>query len=403
MGFLGTPLGWIMKFMYQFIQNYGVVLILFTVLVRALLFPLGVKQQKSSAKMAIFTPKMQQLQKQYGKNKEKYQEEMMKLYEEEGYNPMSSCLPMVIQMVVLFGIIDVVYHPMKHLLSVSSDLITQATKVLTDASINAGSNAELMIINIIQGNGVHPQTHEALDPNMFDAIFSADIISKIEDFNINLFGLNLGTIPTFTWPIVLIPILSGVTSLLVSIFSMRQQAKNGMGNQQGMGAMKAMMYIMPIFSAWIAFSMPTGVGFYWIVSNVLAFVQTIILYKVYSPEKMKAVVEKENEERKKKQKTSRYRQAMAMAMEQQKAEQEKKAAAAAAANQSGKKSYAKKKTAPKEEEKRELSPETITTSQIISISRKHLEEKYGSDEAVDSGDEEKLRLARQRMAEKYGD
>ncbi|MGI5959722.1 MAG: YidC/Oxa1 family membrane protein insertase [Massiliimalia sp.] len=397
MGFLGTPLGWIMKFMYQFIQNYGVVLILFTVLVRLALFPLGVKQQKSSAKMAIFTPKMQQLQKQYGKNKQKYQEEMMKLYEEEGYNPMSSCLPMVIQMVVLFGIIDVVYKPLKHLLSIPTDLIQKATDVLTEAGVKATSSAELLIINVIQGNGVNPQTHEALDPHMFDSIFSADMIGQIQDFNTHLFGLNLGTIPTFTWPIILIPILSGVTSLLVSVFSMKQQAKNGMANQQGMGAMKAMMYIMPLFSAWIAFSLPTGVGFYWIVSNVLMFIQTVVLYKVYSPEKMKAVVEKENEERKKKQKNSRYRQAMAMAMEQQKAEEAKKAAAAA------NKKPGKKKAPVEEEPTREITAESLTSGQIIAMSRKQAADKYGDDQQMDAADEEKLRLARQRMAEKYGD
>lgn len=351
--FLGTPLGWIMKLIFSVIPNYGLVLIIFTILVRLVLFPLNVKQQKNSAKMALFNPKMQKLQKQYGKDKQRYQEEMMKLYEEEGYNPMSSCLPMILQMIVLFGIIDVVYKPLKHLLSVPSDLIEQAQKVLTDLQIKS-SSPELSIISIIQGN------HSNISADVFDKIFSSDIIAQIQNFDMNFLGINMGTVPSFTWPLLLIPILSGVTSLLVSIFSMRQQKKNGMMDQAqtGMGMMKGMMYIMPIFSTWIAFSLPTGVGFYWIVSNILSFVQTIILYTIYSPEKMKAKVEAEMEEKKRQQKDkkkSRYRQAVEAAMEQQRNGQTPAKAAVPA------------------------SSDDLTPNQRIALARKRMAEKYGDE------------------------
>ena len=103
MSILGYPLGWIMWAIYKVVNNYGVALILFTVLVRLALFPLSVKQQKSSAKMQVFQPKMQEIQKKYANNKEKQQEEMMKLYEQHGYNPMAGCLPSIIQMILLFG------------------------------------------------------------------------------------------------------------------------------------------------------------------------------------------------------------------------------------------------------------------------------------------------------------
>lgn len=99
----GTPLGWIMWLLYAVIKNYGICLILFTVLIKAALFPLSIKQQKSSAKMAVFTPKMTEIQKKYANNKQKQQEEMMKFYEEHGYNPMSGCLPLFIQFPILFG------------------------------------------------------------------------------------------------------------------------------------------------------------------------------------------------------------------------------------------------------------------------------------------------------------
>ncbi len=364
MGFLGTPLGWIMKFLYQFIPNYALVLVLFTLLVKLVLFPLNVKQQKNSAKMAIFNPKLKQLQKQYGKDKQRYQEEMMKLYEEEGYNPMSSCLPTILQTVVLFGIIDVVYRPLKHLLSIPSDLIQQATKALTDAGAKVASNAELLIVNIIQGND------KQYSAQLFEDIFSEDIIEKIQSFDISFLGLNLGEIPTWTFPILLIPIISGITSLLVSVFSMHQQKKNGMLEQQaGMGAMKVMMYGMPIFSAFIAFSLPAGAGFYWIVSNIFSLIQTIILYTVYAPEKIKEKVAKEMEEKKKSQKKSRYRQALEIARQQQAAKE------AAQENSNGK---ANQK--PKKESKKPLSdPEELTNSQILALARKRMADKYGDE------------------------
>ena len=126
----GTPLGWIMWLLYQVIRNYGIVLILFTILVKAALFPLSVKQQKSSAKMAIFQPKIAEIQKKYANNKQKQQEEMMKLYEAHGYNPMSGCLPLLIQFPILFGIIDVVYNPLTHILRIPKDTIASAVEIL---------------------------------------------------------------------------------------------------------------------------------------------------------------------------------------------------------------------------------------------------------------------------------
>ena len=351
MGFLGTPLGYIMKFMYSFIHNYGLVLILFTLITRLITFPLNVKQQKNSAKMALFSPKLQKLQKQYGKDKQRYQEEMMKLYEEEGYNPMSSCLPMLVQFVLLFGIIDVVYRPLKHLLSIPSDVITKATEALTEAMGKVSSSAELMIINIIQGRNTE------YTADIFNGIFTDDMMERIKDFPIIFMGFNMGEIPSFQSLLWLIPIISGVTSLLVSIISMRQQAQNGMAEQQGMGMMKGMMYIMPIFSTWIAFSLPSGVGLYWIISNIFSFIQTIVLTKVYSPEKMKAKVEAEMAEKKKKKKQSpsRYQQAMA----------------AARAQQGG--------GTDVQESDVVTEPEELTASQRLALARKRMAEKYGDE------------------------
>lgn len=307
MGFLGAPLGIVMKFFYDFIQNYGLTLIVFTVLIKLVLFPLSIKQQKNQAKMAIFTPKIKELQKKYANNKQKLQEEQMKLYEKEGYNPMSSCLPMVLQMVVLFGIIEVVYRPLKYILSIPADVISQATKALTELGVKV-SSPELMIVNIIQG---HDSTVSA---NSFNSIFSSDVLAKIKEFDLSFLGINLGQVPKFALTlIVLIPIISGVTSLIYSLYNMRIQKRNGMAQQQGMGMMNGMMLIMPIFSTFIAFTLPAGVGLYWIISNLTMMLQTLVLNKMYDPIKMKDKLEAEMAEQKASKKKSQYQKMLAKA------------------------------------------------------------------------------------------
>ena len=138
----GYPLGFIMWGIYYLVKNYGIAILLFTLVTKILLFPLSVKQQKNTAMMSAFQPKLQALQKKYANNQQKLQEEQMKLYAEEGINPMSSCLPMLIQFPVLFGIIDVVYRPLTHIMHFSKDMIAEATLIAQNVILEAQANGE---------------------------------------------------------------------------------------------------------------------------------------------------------------------------------------------------------------------------------------------------------------------
>ena len=294
--YICVPFAWLTRLFYSWTGSYGVALILFTVLVRLALFPLSVKQQKSSAKMQVFQPKMQEIQKKYANNKEKQQEEMMKLYEQHGYNPMAGCLPSIIQMILLFGIIYVVYEPLSHILHMDKATITALTDIVKANAELLGTSGQpqLTAISAIQ----NPET-----VGLFSSI-SSDVISQIQGFDYTLFGLYLGQIPTWKSVLVLIPILSGVTALATSIVSMKLTP--GMDQQQK--SMKTMMYLMPLMSLWIAFSVPCGVGIYWIIGNLLAIVQTVILNKFYSPARYKAEYEEQVrriEEQKKKDREER--------------------------------------------------------------------------------------------------
>ena len=108
------PLGWVMRWIYQLIPSYFVALILFTVLVRLVLFPLSIKNQKNTADRARLAPRLERIQKKYGQDRQKMMQKQQELYEKEGVKMTGGCLPMVFQMLVLFSVIAVIYKPLTY-------------------------------------------------------------------------------------------------------------------------------------------------------------------------------------------------------------------------------------------------------------------------------------------------
>lgn len=289
MKIFGWPLGFVMLGCYMITgNNYALAIVLFTLVTKLALLPLSIKQQKEQAKMNLFQPKLANIQKKYGNNREKYNQEVQKLYDEEGYNPMSGCLPSLIQFPILFGVIDVVYKPIYHILRVSNTVINEMIEAASAAGHEIASSSYYSQIELMKAVKATPEAFSAFD---------GDIVSKIQNFNMNLFGLDLSVVPqfsltyegSFNWYI-LIPIICGVFQLVQSIFSMRM---NGTQEQSGGGMMKGMMYLMPLFSAYICFIVPAGVGFYWSVSAILALLQTVFLHIFYNPKKMAAQIQAE--------------------------------------------------------------------------------------------------------------
>ena len=286
---LGLPLGYVMWACYQLVHNYGVALFIFTMIIRVVLFPLSLKQQRSTIKMQLIKPQMDELQAKYKNNREKLNEEMMKLYQKEGYNPASGCLPLLIQMPILFGLIEVIYRPLKHILHLQAEIITALETIaqtLHPAQIrNLGglNSAQIFVIQDIQaGSG------------SYSSAASAEIIRQISEFRLDFFGMNLGEIPQLSMltgmfsggfnPVIFIPVISGISALCVSIISMRVAPATE--NAGANASMKGMMYTMPIFSLFIAFQVPAGVGLYWCYSNLFAIAQSLVLNKYYNPKEM---------------------------------------------------------------------------------------------------------------------
>ncbi|MEG1932372.1 MAG: YidC/Oxa1 family membrane protein insertase, partial [Pygmaiobacter sp.] len=234
--FIAIPLGYVMEFIYNFCQNYGAALIIFTVIIKVVMFPLAIKQQKSTAKMSAYQPMINEISKKYAKDKVKQQEEMVRLQQEYGFSPTAGCLPMGLNFLLLFGIIDVVYKPLTYILHVSNDAVL-ALQTAANIATTEGFRVESTIISAVQ-------TH----PHIFNGIVDADILDKIRSFNFMFCGIDLSQIPTVGFNIlVIIPVLSVITMILSQIVMTKASG------QEMQGSMKYMPWVMSLMFVYFCF------------------------------------------------------------------------------------------------------------------------------------------------------
>lgn len=372
---LGYPLGWVMWLIYKIVSDYGIAIILFTFLTKLVMFPTGYKQQLSSIRTQALSPKLKNLQKQYANNREKLAEEQQKLYQQEGVNPMGSCLPLIVTMLILYGVLDVVYRPLTHILRLKESVILKMQEIIiateewgiTEKTMQ--SRPELTILQQVKEHG----------QAFIDGGISKDIVESVSSFKNTFLGIDLGQIPTISpdvWDkaaiaLVMIPIVSGLVQILYSLYS-THKSKQMNPDMQGAGAMKVMMLVMPLFSVWLAFQVPAGVGFYWIWSSVFAFIQSFALYTYFTPKRVEAINEKLKE--KNKNKKPGFMQRM-MDQQAQLNQQAKDATSAGRANYNA------------ETENMSKSEKNKYNRDLLKEARKRMAEKYG-EEYVDNDDDE---------------
>ncbi len=368
---IAIVLGWILKLIYTVIPNYFAAIFLFVLLTRVLMFPLSLKTQKGQADRARLAPRLEALQKKYAKDQKKLQEKQMALYEKHGVSPTGGCMPMLVQMVVLFGIISVIYSPIKHLTPIPDAVVNASVTAMTgEGEIDPKQMAEgsyyrelRMMQNLVAyKDDVIAEIALVKDENgnAYGVTKATEYYNEMVDFEgqFNFLGQNMleqpwnkkgfGGINTL-W---LIPILSGITALLSGVLSMHYTKMGGGDSQmQAQGCSNVMMFaMMPAMSLFIAFSVPGAVGIYWVCSNLIAMLQTFVLNKIYNPGKIRAEAQKEYEERKKKKEEDKKRLSEARAREQRELalqmNEEKK----------GEKGKAKPKKAEKPSEESEEAP-----------------------------------------------
>lgn len=278
MGFLAMILGPLMRMLYQMIPNFAVTMIVFTVIIKLLMLPLMIKQQKSMAKMSVFTPMINEIQQKYKNNQEKMQEEMVKLQQEYGYSPTAGCLPMLVNMLVLFGMVEVVYRPVQYILGIPKDAISAACTALGIATNGAASQTGLI-------EAIHAGLASGVDTGL-----TTEQLSSIANFNTSFLGMDMCTIPGFSFSLIMIfPIIAAVTMCISQVLSTKMSGQQA----QMQGSMKVMMLVMNLMFVTFCFNAPVGFSLYYGVSNVFQIFQSFVTYKIYSPEKFKAQYEAE--------------------------------------------------------------------------------------------------------------
>ncbi len=276
-GFLAVILGPLMRLVYAIIPNFALTLIVFTAIVRIVSLPLNIKQQKDMAKNAVFQPMIAEIQEKYKNNQQRQQEELMKLQQEYGFNPMSGCLPMIIDMVVLFGIIEVVYRPVQYILNIPAETIRAACEQLS-ISVQNTNTMQTSLIQAIHAGAAQP------------AALTAEQFGAIKSFNTMFFGLDMCDVAGLRLsPLMVFPLLAAVTMFL-SIWL--TQKLSGMSAQM-QGPMKYTMWAMNAFFIYYCFTAPVGFSVYYTTSNIFMVLRSVVTYKIYSPEKYKAQYEQE--------------------------------------------------------------------------------------------------------------
>lgn len=313
-----TALGWILTLLYSIVSNYGLAIILFTILIKLILFPIDIKQKRSMAKTQKIQPLLNEVQKKYANDKEKLNQETMKLYQKYGISPMSGCLPMLIQLPIIFALFYVVKKPIIYMLGVDFNETWRIATAYNEWFLSIKDNPDIFnkIPEVLQKAGELTVTGN--NTFGFYEIQVAEVLAKYpeilnnplitqhwtEGLNVihfNFLGMNLAQEPSFsaiigllsgkvpefgTMMLWLIPAASGASAFLSSRIMNPQPkvdknvilAENEKPQEKaGSGAMSSMTKIMPIFSVVFAFTLPAGVGLYWTISNIIQIAQHFIV------------------------------------------------------------------------------------------------------------------------------
>lgn len=321
--YLIVPFAWIMQMAMKLLNNYALALIAYALITKIITFPFSMKQQKSSLAMVRLKPYQDELMKKYGSNKERYNMELQKLYEREGYNPMGSCLPMLVQLPLIFLIYSIVRHPITYVAESALFTADTAEKIwgmVQKIGIDNFGGRIVDVFNKIANNSAAVTTVSNYELQIYNKASAAGLVNIPGD---KLFGLiDLSGTPSehfWSW-MLLIPILSGATSLLLTV--LQQKLNPTQQDAAAGGGAKVMTYMMPLISVWFSYTLTCALGWYWIISNVLGIAQIYILNKMYDPKKVLAEVnekiEREKQMKKEKRSAAAAKKAAALAEKKKK-------------------------------------------------------------------------------------
>ena len=225
---LGVPLGYLMYLCYRLTGSYGMSIIVFTVLTKIILFPLSLLSQKNSIKMVKMQPRLDDIRIRNEGNIELIMQEQRRLYKEEGYSTVIGILPLLLQIPLILGLINVIYNPLQHLLHVSPDVISllaDKTMELTGVADLGYGGRQLTIMETVQK---YPEAFLAL-PGV------SEIVEQIKQADLMFLGINLSEVPKWASATVLVPLLSGASADFIAGSEQRKRSSKRTERRRQMG------------------------------------------------------------------------------------------------------------------------------------------------------------------------
>ena len=270
MAFLASLFGYLLNFIYNLVNNYGLAIIIFTIVIKLLMLPISIKQQKTMKKSVKIQEKVKQLQFKYKNNPEQLNKETIELYKSEKMSPFSGCLSAILQIVILLSVFFMVQSPLTYMKKVDEGLINQYKNEIKQNENGESSQTMYPEIEIIKEKGAQDER---------------------VNINMEFLGLDLSSVPISNlsdFRVYIIPVLyviSSFISIKISNTVTNRNKKVEEGEEPSemeaiLQANKSMMYIMPIMSVSISMVAPLGLALYWLVSNILMILEKLILNKV---------------------------------------------------------------------------------------------------------------------------
>ena len=301
MGFISELFGYLLNWLYDIFNNYGIAILIFSVVLRIILIPITIKQQKSMKKSAKLQTEMSEIQKKYKNNPEKLNQETIELYKREKMSPFSGCLSSVLQLIIILSVFWLVSQPLTYMKKIDKDLIEKYSTEMKESGYNS-NNSYVQIATIDYAETKYQEITKQLEQDEVEN--REELVKKQEEYNklrlnMNFLGIDLSKVPTQSlndWRVYVIPILYVLTSIIsIKITTSTQKNKqnkdivvseNEKNNEEEVNPTeqmqqmsKSMMYMMPAMSVMIAIIAPLGLALYWLMSNILMIIERLIINK----------------------------------------------------------------------------------------------------------------------------
>lgn len=274
--YICVPLGYLMKWCYMLVKNYGVAIILFTLLTKIVLMPISVWIQKNSIRMVKMQPDINFIKANLNGNIDAITEEQSKLYKREKYHPMLSIIPLILQIVLLLAVIYIIDHPLSYLFGASESTLKS---IASAANLKGGSEAQLEIIELIKNGTINSSTViEGVDPNVL-----ANLVNRVSNFKLNFLGCNLSVVTIDVWGwYTLVPIMAGFSSFLMC---WTQNLSNVLQREQSNWNKYGIMILSIGLSLYLGLFVAAGTALYWIASNLMSIAVMYLLNWIINPKK----------------------------------------------------------------------------------------------------------------------